>query len=308
MEKGKREKREKLTIEYLGNKQDISIYFNLNCNLNCSYCYVEHMNESMTYENMLVLLENINKHKTNLNIQILGGEPTLYKHIEYFVNNIDKRHSLNFITNGIKASTLDLKLDQYQSSIMISIHYEYINEEYFQNIKKTILKYKDSTVLISINIPDKEILLEREEEILVFIDRLVQIDPNVKYSTNNIMIDNENLNTPYELFIDKVLKIVPEKSLNILNQQFLINKEEASIVQVSAKYRELNEDRRFKNKAICEMGFMEVYPNLDLKYLCINESICTAKNFRIPDNPKKIICPMRSCNYHCYSNNTKWFI
>lgn len=297
----------KKVISYLGNKQDISIYFNLNCNLKCSYCYIEHMNKSMTFENMEKLLNTINKHETSLSLQILGGEPSLYKHIEYFVNNIDARHDVNFITNGIKTHELNLKFNHPNSILMISLHYEYISEEYFNNIKKTIEKFQQYNVTISINIPDKPILAIEEDNIMNFIKDLTELNLGINYSTNTIIINNEDINNTYTEFSEKLFKILENESVNRQTSDFTIDGKICDLDKVSETYLALNTSRSFKNKCICELGFMEVYPDLNLKYICTGEEICTSDNFFIPAEPKKIICPHIMCNYHCYTNNTKWF-
>jgi len=264
------------------------------------------MNKSMTKENMLVLLDKINTHDTDLNIQILGGEPSIYKHIEYFVNNLDARHDLNFITNGVKTHALDLTFNNPKSSMMLSIHYEYLNEEYFQNIKRTILKY-EKYILLSINIPALDIIEKYGDELLNFIERITTI-ADISYSTNNIIIDLEDINNHYDDFTDKVKALIPGLDLNCWHDSFEINGELSTVPEVTEAYYNLNINHNFKNKCICEMGFMEVLPDLELKYLCIDEHICSAKDFKIPDYPKKVLCPQDLCNYHCYTNNTKWFI
>ena len=108
-----------------------SVYFNLtkNCNLKCIYCYANAGNTAIKdikdqslefWQKTIDQLFDLNK---NANINITGGEPTLYKYfwnvVEYAKNRDFK---LTLITNGTNSKEEDIKkyLD-YFISIKVSI-------------------------------------------------------------------------------------------------------------------------------------------------------------------------------------------
>lgn len=99
------------------------------CNYKCSYCYAranETFNQIATKNELDNIIKNLEKIDKRISISILGGEPSLHPHLEYFIDNLRKLKNLNriiIITNGekrLKESIVD-KID----AVIVSYHTEY---------------------------------------------------------------------------------------------------------------------------------------------------------------------------------------
>lgn len=77
---------------------NILIYLCDICNFNCSYCYNKkpRSNHKLNIDTLTNFLFKIKQNiKTNLHLELIGGEPTLHPNLNQFINNIKP------ITNNI---------------------------------------------------------------------------------------------------------------------------------------------------------------------------------------------------------------
>ncbi|MCE1248229.1 MAG: radical SAM protein [Firmicutes bacterium] len=112
---------------------NIVLWMTEDCNLRCSYCFVEKKNKQISESVMDSLLEFISKNKEQfaeyVNINFTGGEPLLaFEQIRYFVNKYDNmRHKLppvmfTIITNGTLLNDNIIEyLQERQISLILSL-------------------------------------------------------------------------------------------------------------------------------------------------------------------------------------------
>ena len=99
---------------YLSSPIEVSIYPSSFCQLNCKFCYFS--TKRNNYKNFISInkwLKLIDELKNNsvIYLSILGGEPTLYPHIDEILQYVDKiKFKTTITTNGldIKKSTFDI--------------------------------------------------------------------------------------------------------------------------------------------------------------------------------------------------------
>lgn len=106
------------------------IKVNNNCNGKCYFC-VGHANKPLPTVDVKVLIQKAIELKDYPNVLILGGEPTLYEHLEELVREIAPyKKKISITTNGSNLSCL-LPIVQYLDKIIVSImHYDKkINKE-----------------------------------------------------------------------------------------------------------------------------------------------------------------------------------
>ena len=129
------------------------------CNLNCSYCYYKPSHsKDFTKELKLqnFILKKISTIPNEINISILGGEPTLhpnfYEIIEtlYNMKNITK---ILIITNFTKPLEFWEKYKKFNDKIEIniSIHFEYFSLSFLDKIDKILQIFKTNILILQHN-------------------------------------------------------------------------------------------------------------------------------------------------------------
>lgn len=297
----------KTEIDFKDLKKVIDVYFNLDCDLNCSYCYSPHKDVYMTKENVDIFLQELGKHPEPIVLKILGGEPSIFEHIEYFINNLPKQHHIIFTTNGQQTHTLEMKHPNL--TLAISGHYEYFkNSLYLENIIKTLKKFENIKKNILINLP---LHLSKKENfrILEYLENIYKNNfNNVCYTLNGIILDDD-LYTPYNVreYYDKLKEIIPEEYFCNNQKGFIINNKESTVKEVFDLNSLKNENNGFKNKCMCFMSEFHLSPDLTLSTRCFEDILCSKENFNIPIDAIKGICPRTECDLHCYVQIKKIF-
>lgn len=104
-------------------KQNVFFFITSKCNRDCSYCFVNHSNDSMNISDINNAISNLPDNIYAENI-IYGGEPTLYPNIiRYLVDKLKKRnrHNITIYSNGYD---LNLLKDLNDKNIQIYINYD----------------------------------------------------------------------------------------------------------------------------------------------------------------------------------------
>ena len=112
----------------------ISFYPTDKCNFSCEYCYRKNkkINGEATIEQLDTMFSNLSKYEIH-SFTIFGGEPSLYKNINYLIDGIVEKLSclnITIFTNGSNKKFLkDLSKHQYIDNVQvrISCHLEYYN-------------------------------------------------------------------------------------------------------------------------------------------------------------------------------------
>lgn len=177
------------------------------CNLKCSYCYARQTkkwNEFLNYEAFLSIFNKIRTLKKPYEINLLGGEPTLWK---FLSTSIEKFQSdpfckkIEFFTNGIK------KINVHSNKTTIFLTYHGESKEYMKLFLQNAEYYMQNNKIF-INIPNT--LAQND------ISQLIGfcIKNNVKYHIQNIFIkgnftQNESSGDDFDLFKynDKIINL-----------------------------------------------------------------------------------------------------
>lgn len=159
------EMKKKYSIEnMIRSKNDFSleVYFGNMCNYNCSYCFDAYTRKkhwsNWNKEQTDKCLKFIDSVKTLYDVNIYGGEPSMWKYCLYFIDNIRSDVHVSIITNGSNPKfTKDVcelsKRNNRQLLYCMSVHYEkYLEnkEKFMENLRyvyHTIENYKDNVAL-----------------------------------------------------------------------------------------------------------------------------------------------------------------
>ena len=255
----------------------LNIYPTLACNFKCSYCYSykNNKNTQMTKQEFLNLINEINQVKEKAFINFLGGEPTLYKYLP-LIKNIESKHLINITTNGQYPEIL-LKLKDVKFELEVSLHYEYFNDEYFQNLKK--LFPLNPTFIINIS--------KKTFRYLKIIKKFLPKD--AKISLNYLSGISPNL------LLSKKLKEKIENEFKNYNTQdsttYFLNNKKISFDKFKTIY-----DLGFKNW-ICNNNIIDIYKNKKV-LSCTQQEI---KELKIHN----MQCPFKKCLINCYADTRK---
>lgn len=228
------------------------------CNLHCSYCFNRHKPFNFLSKPKLdLILSEIKKINKEMEITVMGGEPTLYKYLDYIIDELYKINnvrSINVYTNG----TINLNKFHFNEKVLISFSYHE-----HQHNKQSIInnqKYLDSI--------------------------------NVKYLTNIMMEENIDI-SDFKGFLKPVYIIQNGKTQYV--NHILSNKDYVMIDNKKYSFKEF--ERLKKNFKGYECYNREFHVNLDLTFnhSCFeNQDIRKMSKYINLFN--ELICPFNKCN------------
>ena len=214
---------------YLSSPIEVSIYPSSFCQLNCKFCYFS--TKRNNYKNFISInkwLKLIDELKNNsvIYLSILGGEPTLYPHIDEILQYVDKiKFKTTITTNGldIKKSTFDIicKSEYITPTISIQSLDEY-NLKYMgvssAKIIKTIKEFIKNDKIPRLN---SVIYKQSEKEIYEMIDFCADLGIeeyalNIYMPLGNDLKSNHDFNYYKELDY-KVQEYISKKKYNDLH-------------------------------------------------------------------------------------------
>jgi len=273
----------------------ISLDITTVCNLDCSYCYSKNYynktndwNKNLSQENwnnIKIFLLHIKKEFPNLQLLILGGEPTLSKYFLDCVNFcIENKINMNIFTNLINISNLlkgieICKNNNFLDNIFItaSVHelIDLNDNIFFKNLNYLINNYK-------INLKMDLMLTLKKEYIEFYNNNFNTIEKLSKVIDINIeVIDNGNEN-----FLKKRAKIYSKsksnpfrKLIQLLNPSVTMNDKEISI----------NNFILLKNKKKCYLKEFLIDYNLNILQGCTGTKIGN-----IHDNFNNLLIKMKN--------------
>jgi organic radical activating enzyme len=192
---------------------------NNRCNYHCTYCCADELNVSekiKTSKELSIIRLVIAKLKLinfEYNLEILGGEPLLSKHIDFIISEvqkIDSRTSENtfIITNLSKRVELVHSLNNI--TIKASYHPEYDSDSFFNALSNI------SSLLVIMNIhPDPRYHSKTKERI----DEL--IINNIKYELNYLTpIESIGFKSDYS---DDIIKVFEKELTTAVNPSHFIS-------------------------------------------------------------------------------------
>ncbi|MAG50275.1 hypothetical protein CL621_01380 [archaeon] len=210
--------------------KSINILLNYNCNNDCDFCFQKGTKEiltnsgkptTMSSENLSKLLNYLSK-EPNLKVQITGGEPLLYPHLRFLLDNLKEKniHSnlLTSFTKKLNKSEIQ-QINQIFDSFLININPCIINKEKYNIVKENLrfidsAKIKLSYTITDINFDIKFIETFAKElgikEIRLDFARMGYFKKNKDFNLKKLMENDKEINS----FIKKIL---------YLSENFIIN-------------------------------------------------------------------------------------
>jgi organic radical activating enzyme len=247
---------------------------NNRCNYHCTYCCADELNVSEKIKTskelsiIRMVLARLKLIDFEYNLEILGGEPLLSKHIDFIISEIqkiDSRTSENtfIITNLSKRVELVHSLNNI--TIKASYHPEYDKDSFF-----TAIDSISSSLLVIMNIhPDPRYhskTKERIHELLI---------NNIKYELNYLTpVESLSFSSEYS---DDILDIFSEELKGSVNPEAFISFATGS--------------NRFENKQ-CRPMFIDI--DYDGKFI----NNCTKEKYRLKiteDNLLISTCKLKFC-------------
>jgi len=134
---------------FLGGRNHLDLYVNYKCNLKCAHCFVgDNLSSKIEFEleSAIKLLEH-SRNSGAKSLSLLGGEPTLYKHIERIIEvaNEIEYSEIKLVTNGMKPLQKIVKVNRFSNKPIIVFSLDSIDKVSFESIRgkgtfKTILE------------------------------------------------------------------------------------------------------------------------------------------------------------------------
>lgn len=266
---------------YLSDYLVIKFYPLTICNYNCSYCYVKDKSKKYNEKYINDFINFLKIQKYPIDLTILGGEPLLVKNIENLITKLcDICKNVTLVTNGKYLNNFNI---DERCSVEVSLHYEYINEEYIKNLESIKRKY---TLVINIC---KDFDLNK-------------IINSVKNINQRKVLNPLYINQKFDVLnVDKI-----EKDLGILEDYHI------KLYKIDNKNITLNElidfgnnrNFHFKN-CVCQPNCYKIYPDKPIMRTC-DDFIIGDLNTIIDIKP--IICKQETCFLDCNIHQRKIFL
>lgn len=179
------------------------------CNFRCHYCYMSDSGYNISHNTKI--LESIFK-KLNeipkLELSILGGEPSLIKDLNRYIEMLEPREFLSVMvySNGSNLNLLDINCD-----LNLSYHTDYHSQNYLNNFKKIISHRQNLKHELEVSIVKAESNSQIIQEVLNELK-----NPKVRFIISRDFsgdLDPQDLPVPH--FLNSKL-LSGEKSLEIL--------------------------------------------------------------------------------------------
>lgn len=297
------------------------------CTYKCSYCTPADYDGSHTwpkgdlYDKLINLIDEIDRvyknppyNKTHIIWELLGGEITIWKNIEKFVNHLsEKDHLLQLITNGVRSERW---WDQYGglfSHVTLSYHPEYADYRHITNVGNILVEKGVSVGVLVLMYPAK---WDTCIEAISYMSENAKFDIEVK-KLHAINIDGKfifwNYTPEQEHFMKTTKKIKKEINNNDTNNKslyssFKLKKIQSDIYEIDQVDLQdiINNNLNVWNGWKCNIGIDTLYINPlgDVKRAaqCFNNEgylfnwkLDTISNYKFPTEP--MTCIYNSC--HC---------
>lgn len=256
-----------------------NIILTYKCNLKCPYCFanefVNKINEEISFENFLKVLEFI-KRTPKEKIGLIGGEPTLHKQFGDFLNVINKDKSINSVilyTNGIYADNYVNELKNKKFDILINCNSPAnLGNSVYLKLKENISlfhkKKSSKNITLGINIYDKnadysyiiDLLKENNQNKL----RLSIVVPNEKHNLDPINSFKSYKNTLLDLIMKlEKQNIVPFYDCNTLPDCIWTEEEQKYLLSL----KKISEKNKTPFNLLHDNGFcgptIDILPSLN---------------------------------------------
>ena len=222
--------------------------------------------------------------KSDIKLDILGGEPFLVKDLEYITDKLAQIKIENTIfTNGKYIR----KVNDF-STILVSIHYEYLNDLYMQNILNRIKDLKNKIIFsFTYSIKTDENILKH------YIKKIKDLG---YFCELNFIYHNEYF-TNYNM--EKIIKRLDIEEM-IEPFKFKINGKDCNYYD----YLKIN-PKSYKN-CFCFLNVFDIDYDLNVKYTCVKDILFNLKDYKGQQlEINKLICKKDMCINTCFTETNR---
>jgi len=287
----------------------INIAITNNCNQNCEYCVANVPNIKHKYfiekEYIKFLFSYLHKINFNRNfrVNILGGEPTLHKDLNYIIECISNSYPNNMIkifTNGSQSiNYYESLINKYKNiKIDMSFHPKYSNIDKYIDMIYMFKNNNPNNIYYIINIL---LVYEYYDKIVEFISRANNINGNIYFI---LLFGVDYVNTKYNIFKDIIHNVKNENES--LNYKLVFETKELIIPYEDIAYYNSNNINIFKNMKCHIYDNQWIISNNYISSLCNTKKYCNLlpngiKSFINDYNNYKngIVCNLDSCIVDC---------
>lgn len=281
------------------NTLTIDWYPSLLCNYKCSYCFVNKTGAKFKKDDFELFLNFLRNQDKKITLRLLGGEPLIIPEIDYILNELDKIENITteVVSNGYNLKNVKLPL---KSRIEISIHNEYINQKYIDNLINGIIKQNCSKITIVLNLKNNmsnDILIKMKK----VVDKLKPL--NLNFNLNTIVGDefDECLNMNY--FLD-YFELNGYKDFEETNFNYHLSNKNVKFLDVIDFFSKRKNNFKY---CICYNAYLKILYNYDIQINCSNEKIGNALIDNIKLDKIKMICKSDYCDEGCFVDNERYF-
>ena len=275
------------------NEYIIDWYPLLKCNYKCSYCFVHKENKYFLPEKFMIFKDILNELSKNndIHLRILGGEPSLIKNFNYYLEMLNKNILIEMVTNSSKDLSNLKRVNRFE----YSIHYEYYEKHKNIFIKNLFVpQYK--VIVINLHNEFKKNIDFYKKIILELKEYKEKYNLNFDFSINQIVKYYDKRDTlDIEWFL-KQFNIEIEENSN----KYFLNKKEITYLDYYNIYQKYNSN--LKN-CWCKVNYFKIDYNYNLKYNCsggYNDFLWNLQE--IPKFPKLKLwkCKNNFCDAGCF--------
>ena len=232
------------------------------CQLHCEYCFASKSHRFLSKHDLILILNQLKLINQDLEITLMGGEPTLYPFLNYMLEqlyNIKNVKSILLFTNGIR----ELNKFKLNSKVTVALSYHQS-----QNNKSFLLRnieyLRNKNINYFINV-----MMVKDLDLSELTGKMIPLFVETKHGVHFI-------NSNDELFNRKVI--------NIDNKEYSLY-----------EYSKL--DDKYKNYQNFTCHVREYLINLDLfcQHYCLNEMIELSRFAEYVNSIKEIKCPFIKC-------------
>jgi len=245
------------------NDYRISWFPTLTCNFKCSYCFSKNSNKFFDKEKFFIFKDILNEFAENyphrIVLQILGGEPTLIKDFDFYLNMLDKKIFIELVTNASQ----DLFKFQRVNYFEFSFHPEYFKNKWKKIFLQNLLIPQRKVININLHNDFKNNINFFKKNITEIKEFCYKNNVEIYFNINPLTVyKNEKDNLDIKWFTEE-LKL-SKKDFEKENFYYL-NKQKINILDHLELYNNLN--CNFKN-CWCKMNAFILDYDYNLSYNC----------------------------------------
>lgn len=316
-------------IETMEPKNKIRIEFMAGnfCNYKCWYCsphanagdYRWHHDYDELIKNFFHLLDfYVRNGKDNIEVNILGGEPSLWPDVSRFAKDLKEYYNANIVmtTNGSRTLRWWNQNSEFFDKILFSYHHKQADLDHFINVLDLVYSKKVSINALVLMDPTiwgdcvQAIEKMKKQSKYSWFITAVEVHPTVYSDEQKVFLNNKIKRKP------PFLRMFKEEYKNVLKGHTKVVFENNKKKRISRNWLSLNDLNHFKGW-MCNIGVENVNIQKDGKitgtcnnYVYGEEEFYNLydKNFTEKFNPSLVPtkCAMKSCFCQPECNITKW--